>query len=122
MYIPNKDWDALNSLCCDLVEQLEAMPEDIFFACKKEAISLCHTIINAQDKPTINNWISSKILEIPFDKDLILASKEGIFIRANNFFLQIDGKPLPLCDTEFTHWMPVPSNPKVKAPINPATK
>jgi hypothetical protein len=51
MYIPDNNWDDLNTFCYDLVEQLEAMPEEIFFACKKEAIALCYIILNMQDKP-----------------------------------------------------------------------
>ncbi len=63
MYIPDEEWDELNIFCCDLLEQLEAMPDDIFFTCKKEVIALCHVIINTQDRP---NKITNT--EIKFEK------------------------------------------------------
>jgi hypothetical protein len=49
MYIHDEEWDDLNNICCDLVEKLEAMPEDIFFPGKNEAIGVCYAIINQVD-------------------------------------------------------------------------
>lgn len=111
MYIPDKKWDNLNIVCCDLAEQLEAMPQDIFFACKEEAISLCHAIMNMQDKPKGPDWTSFKITEPPLERTLLISSKDGIYIRGVSFLYQIEGTPTPIAEIEFTHWMELPSNP-----------
>ena len=51
MYIPDDQWDDLTIFCSDLLEKLEALPPDIFFACKDEAIVMCYEILNLQDRP-----------------------------------------------------------------------
>lgn len=51
MYIPDKKWDEFNAECIKVIEDIEAIPENLLMPFKEQILAILYDIVHMQDLP-----------------------------------------------------------------------